>query len=381
MTWNKIIGQKRVKKILQKAFLENRIAHSYCFWGEEGIGKEAVAIEFSKLLNCKNPIISTNSAEACDTCTSCQKANILQHPNIEFIFSLPTGKSIENLANPEGKEDEELIDAIRNEFRMKAYDLYHKITIPNASQIRINSIRELKRKLSLSQIQSGRRCIIIFNAEEMTTEASNALLKSLEEPNPDITFILVTSKRQTLLSTILSRCQKLKFDPISDNDLIETLCSKYNQNIEEARLIAQFARGSLTQAIDYLDSDMKVMRENVVTVLRLALKKKNFRNALFDLIEPIIKSNDKHTLEIFIFLIIVWFRDAYTTFQTKSTKNIINLDQIDTISRFAQNFGAKNIIECIDIAEKHFSQIRKNVQPQLILMSLLLNIRKILMEG
>ncbi len=380
MAWKSIIGQKRVKKILQKAFIDNRIAHSYCFWGDEGIGKEAVAIEFAKLLNCKNPVLDSNSSEACDKCSSCQKANIMQHPNIEFIFSLPTGKSVENLINPEGKDDEELIDAIRKQLEMKAEDFYHKISLPNANQIRINTIRELKKKLSLSQMQAGRRCIIILNADEMTTEASNALLKSLEEPNPDITFILVTSKRQALLSTILSRCQKLKFDPISDNDLIDTLISKYNQSIEEARLITQFARGSLTQALDYLDSNMKAIREKVVTILRLSLKKKNFRNELYEHLEQLIKANDKHTLEIFIFLVIVWFRDAYSTFQTKSTKNIINLDQIETINRFAENFGAKNIIECIEVAEKHFSQIRKNVQPQLILMSLLLNIRKILLD-
>lgn len=380
MAWKNIIGQQRVKKILQKAFNENRISHSYCFWGDEGIGKEAVAIEFAKLLNCKNPKINQNSAEACDECSSCQKANILQHPNIEFIFSLPTGKSIENLNNPDGKDDEELIENIRNEMKLKAQDLYHKISLPNASQIRINSIRELKKKLSLSQIQSGRRCIIVFDAEEMTTEASNAFLKSLEEPNPDITFILVSSRRQAMLSTILSRCQKLKFDPISDNDMIETLCSRYNQNLEEARLITQFARGSLTQAIDYLDSGMKAMRESVVKVLRLALKKRNFRNELYEHIESLIKANDKHFIEIFIYLIILWFRDAFTTFQTRSTKNVINLDHIETVNSFAQNFGAKNIVECIEVAEKHFSQIRKNVQPQLIIMSLLLNIRKILLD-
>lgn len=380
MAWKNIIGQRRVKKILQMAFIENRVSHSYCFWGDEGIGKEASAIEFAKLLNCKNPIINQNSAEACDECASCQKANILQHPNIEFIFSLPTGKSIENLNNPEGKDDEELIESIRNELKLKANDLYHKISLPNANQIRINSIRELKKKLSLSQIQAGRRCIIVFDADKMTTEASNALLKSLEEPNSDVTFILVTSRSQALLSTILSRCQRLKFDPISDNDMIETLCSRYNQNLEEARLITQFARGSLTQAIDYLDSDMKAMREKVVKVLRLALKKKNFRNELYEYLEPLIKSNDKHSIEIFIYLIIIWFRDAFTTFQTRSTKNVINLDQIETINRFAQNFGAKNIIECIEVTEKHFSQIRKNVQPQLILLSLLLNIRKILLD-
>lgn len=380
MAWKNIIGQQRVKKILQKTFIENRISQSYCFWGEEGIGKEAVAIEFAKLLNCKKPVISSSFAEACDNCNSCQKADIMQNPNIEFIFSLPTGKSIENLSNPEGKEDEELIETIRNELNQKAVDLYHKITLPNASQIRINSIRELKRKLSLSQIQAGRRVVIVFNADEMTTEASNAFLKSLEEPNPDITFILITSKKQAMLSTILSRCQMLKFDPIPDNVMIQTLCSKYSQNIEEARLITQFARGSISQALDFIDSAMKAMRENVVRILRLALKKKNFRNELYDFIEPFIKVNDKHTLEIFIFLIILWFRDAYTTFQTKSTKNVINLDQIETINRFARNFGAKNIIECIQVAEEHFSLIRKNVQPQLILMSLLLKIRGILLN-
>lgn len=380
MAWKNIISQKRVKKILQKAFIENRIAHSYCFWGDEGIGKEAVAIEFSKLLNCKSPIIDSNTAEACDECSSCHKVNHLQHPNIQLIFSLPTGMSIENIHSPDSKEDDELIDAIKKELELKSKDIYHKISLPNASQIRINTIRELKRKLSLSQVQSGRRCIIILKAEEMTTEAANAFLKSLEEPNPDITFILTTSKIQALLPTILSRCQQLKFDPISDKDIVEMLCSKYNQDIEDARLIAEFARGSISQALDYLDSDMKSMRENVITSLRLALKKKNFRNELYDNLELILKSNDKHKYEIFILLVILWLRDAFTIISTGKNKNIVNLDQMESISRFAQNFGTKNIIKCIEIAEKHFAQIRKNVQPQLVLMSLFISLRNTLLD-
>jgi DNA polymerase-3 subunit delta' len=93
LSWNSIIGQENQKQILQNSIIKNRVHNSYLFYGIEGVGKTAVAVEFAKVLNCQNPIINESSISACDNCSSCKQFASLIHPNVNVIFSLPTPKS------------------------------------------------------------------------------------------------------------------------------------------------------------------------------------------------------------------------------------------------------------------------------------------------
>ena len=144
MAWNQIIGNDRVKIILQKAIAENRISHSYLLTGIEGIGKEAIAIQFAKTVNCLKPIIKKNSADSCDNCDSCKRFNDLSHQNFEMIFSLPTGKSADSKNDsPLSKLSDEQLNNVISEIQKKAKNNYHKISIPNANQIKVNAIEKL----------------------------------------------------------------------------------------------------------------------------------------------------------------------------------------------------------------------------------------------
>ena len=380
MTWNKIIGQKKVKKILQRAIIDKRISHAYCFWGNEGVGKEALAIEFAKTVNCHEPRRGRGTIEACGTCNSCRMFDSLQHPNIQFIFSLPAGKSTDSKSDsPYSKLDDSQLDEIKEQITLKSKDYYHKLAVTGGTQIKIASVREVKRNLSMSASVEGRRCIIIIRADEMTSESSNAFLKTLEEPQDNVTILLTTSRHDSILPTILSRCQQLHCPPLADEEIAESLVNINGFDENEARLIAAFAQGSYTKALEFHDEDMKSLRQNVVNMLRTALKKSMYRLELSKGIDEIIKSKDKRANETFLMLLIIWIRDVQAYISTNSKKYVINIDQIEVIRSFAKNFQSKDLNAIITLIENAVTQSKRNVQSQLIFINLFIKIRDILL--
>ena len=146
--WREVIGQYKVKKLLQKAMINNKISHAYCFSGAQGVGKEAMSLVFAKTLNCEYPIVYNDYLEACNKCPSCKMAAKLQHPNIKIIHSMPTVKLSDKYSISDKLSDSQ-VDEIREQYENKANDLYKKISITKANQIKIASIREIKKKLSL----------------------------------------------------------------------------------------------------------------------------------------------------------------------------------------------------------------------------------------
>lgn len=380
MAWNDIIGQHRVKNVLQKAIKENRIANSYCFSGIEGIGKEAIAIEFAKTVNCLSPVNEEGEISACGICDSCKQFRFLQHPNLTFIYSLPAGKSSDSKSDSSfSKLSEEQIEEIQAQFKLKAKDYYHKIAIANASQIKIASIRELKKSLSLSQMQAGRRVIIVLRADELSKESANSFLKTLEEPNKDVTIILITARQDQILPTILSRCQQIIFQPLSQDELEQLLINKQSVGKTDAKLFACFAQGSYQAALEFLNEDIKKLRKDAVDLLRTALRKRVYRYELASRIDDILASKDKKKYIAVLLHLLVWLRDASTVSLTGNINFIVNIDQKEDIQSFAKNFGSKNLIQAIELIEKSISQVNKNVQNQLIFLNLFLKLRKILL--
>lgn len=381
MAWNRIIGQDRIKNILQKTILEERIAHSYCFWGIEGVGKDSLAIEFAKAVNCRNPIITENTYEACDECNSCKLASTMQNPNIQLVFSLPAPKGAAGKDDTAlGRMTDEQINEIQEQIHIKAENPYYKISLPGANQIKISAVRELKRNLSMTSIQQGRRFIIISRAEEMNVEAANAFLKTLEEPHSNTTIIMTTSAHDRILPTIMSRSQQFHIEPLSDNDIIEALFSKHSIPKDEGKLISAFAQGSYSQAFEYLDSDMKQFRMDAVETLRTSLKRKQFRKELFEKMEEITKKKDKKILEKLFILLMIWIRDALIIARTGSTEQIVNIDQIDTLRKFATNFAESDFAQAIDVIEAQILKIKRNVAPELIFITLFYKLRDIFLN-
>lgn len=380
MPWNQILGHERIKKILQKSIIDSRIAGSYCFWGISGIGKDALALEFAKTVNCMNPNIDGESIESCGECKSCIQFGKMSNPNVDFVFSLPVGKSETRNDLPLDKLSEEQITAIHEQKLMKAEDPYYRISIQNANHIKISSIREVKRKLMLSGTGRGRRFVIISGADEMNAESANAFLKTLEEPNEGVTIIMTTSRPEMILPTILSRCQQVRCEPLPDDVLMQTLSARFDLPEADAKTITSFAQGSYTRALDFMDEDMRKLRFEVVEMLRTALKKRNFRSELLEYTGSLSKSLDKKGFETMLSLFLLWFRDIMIYQQSGESGVIVNSDQTKIIEKFTAKFGASDHPRAIQSVEEAIIRTRKNVSKELILLTLFLNLRQIFLE-
>ncbi len=381
MGWDRIYGHSKIKEILQGAIMQKRIPNAYLFWGIEGIGKEAVALQLAKVLNCESPIFTKNTVDSCDLCKSCRSADNFQHPNIKFIFPLPAGKTEDKEASPIAKLNDEQIAQIREQLALKSNNPYHQIKLSGNCQIRISSVREIKKDLSLTQTLGGVRCIVISKADEMTAESANAFLKTLEEPSQNTLIILISSRRDEILQTIRSRCQQIYFHQLDDNDIINYLIKYHNISEKEAAIIASISQGSITKAMEFLDKDMLNLKEEVINLLRNALKKKIYRMELIERINNLVKEKDRGKIENALIILQLWFQDAIRISIDPNTDYVVNYDQKDIIMKFLSNFSNTELDLIVLKIEEAINDIYKNVNLQLLLTTLFLYIRKILFSN
>ena len=201
--FEKIIGNDFIKEQLEKSLNNNQISHSYLFIGIEGIGKKLIATEFAKAILC------LNDKKYCNNCKSCIEFDSDNNP--DFLYIEPDGNSI-----------------------------------------KIDQIREMQKKLQEKPIISKNKVYIINNADKMTTEAQNSLLKTLEEPPEFVTIILIGSNENMFLTTIKSRCMILHFNKIDDNQMKKYL--KENQGLNEVtQNMLELFQGSIGKAIELKD--------------------------------------------------------------------------------------------------------------------------------
>ena len=200
--FNRLIGNEKIKQDLQKAIVNHKVSHSYLFAGTEGIGKMLFAKEFAKAILCEQE----QGDKPCGKCKSCLEFEHNNHP-----------------------------------------DFYH-VNVGDEKSIKIETIRKLQEKVQELPIVSGRKVYVIENAETMTTEAQNCLLKTIEEPPAFVHIILTTSNENKILSTILSRCIKLYFQNIKDDVLKQYLAEQYHiTNVSENNIKAY--HGSIGKAL------------------------------------------------------------------------------------------------------------------------------------
>lgn len=220
MSFEKLIGNEKIKQILKNAVESNNVLHSYMFVGEEGIGKNLFAKEFAKMILCSN-----QDVKPCNQCKSCVEFNSENHP--DFMQIVPD----------DGKT------------------------------IKIEQVRFMQEKTQEKPVTSNKKVYLISKAETMTREAANSLLKTLEEPPEYVVIILTTSNESKILTTIKSRCMKLHFEPIPEEKIIDYL----KQNGIDANLtenMLKHCEGSIGKAIKINDlKDQYMQIEQLINLL------------------------------------------------------------------------------------------------------------------
>lgn len=367
MSWQTIINQERVKKILQASLDNGRIAHAYLFSGPDGVGKSVTAIELAKIFNCDQ-----RTSVACEKCASCKKFDSLQHPNLNIIVPLPVGKNEVSGDSPLAKLSDEEIAVLREQVKLKAGNPYHDIIIPKAIEIKVNSIREIRRGAALTAVDRGKKIFLIIHAEAMNDTASNALLKTLEEPPADTILILTTSCPDGLLPTIVSRCQQIRFDALSDDAVEAALLEREHSEPSVARTIARLAKGNYTKALQYLHESLGERRTEAVELLRTILLKS--RSALLEEIERLVGERDKQEIDEVLQLMQHWLRDAML--MQAGMKEAAVSDDADAFQKFIRKYPAADFAAALNAIDTAISLLYKNVYIPLILIDLAFRLRR-----
>ncbi|MBI4536209.1 MAG: DNA polymerase III subunit delta' [Ignavibacteriae bacterium] len=355
-----------MKDILLIALKGNRLPHAYLFFGNDGVGKDAMALELARVLQCEK-----QSNPACGVCSSCTKLKTLQHPDVRFITALPVGKGEKSDDSPLAKLAEDEVRVIQEQLKLKGSNPYYRVMIPRANIIKINSIREVRRESAMTTFGHRKRVFIISHADEMGEEASNTILKTLEEPPGDTLLILTTSRPENLLPTIRSRCQNVRFDPLTEEDIQNALVEREKIVESQALSIARLANGSYVRALELLQEDVAQLRQDVVAFVKRILGTDTV--ALSHDIEALSASRDREKVVHFLTLMLMWFRDAFVLTQGGE---IINLDQQEDLKRFTAKFPSADLVGAIAEVERAISLVYKNGYINLVLLLLATRVRK-----
>lgn len=250
-----IIGHKKQWDFLRRSFEEGQLAHAFLFCGENQIGKKTLAIELVKLLNCKS------EKKPCGVCKSCADIEKGNFPDFLFVRSGQESTNFEgmfsyNSALPDLKSGEELA---------------------SKKEIGIDQARKALDFLSLRSYFGGWKAVIIDNAEKLTTEAQNCLLKTLEEPKGNTILILVTGQPERLLSTIFSRCQVMKFFGTKEIVKVAERPEKKKKEKEILDELLKIMAGSLAEKFAYT-KNIKEEGSDVLEIMQIL--QKHFREKL-----------------------------------------------------------------------------------------------------
>ncbi|KQC03365.1 MAG: hypothetical protein APR54_09510 [Candidatus Cloacimonas sp. SDB] len=233
--------------------------------------------------------------------------------------------------------------------------------------IRIGSIRMLEHRIHLTPNEAVKKIILVEDADMMTRQASNAFLKTLEEPPEDTVLILTTSRLNSLLPTILSRCQKIPFNPVSRPTIEQFLLDNSTEPLE-AKIFSRISNGSMEKALRLAEKGKLEARENTLEFLKILIAGKDLKFVEFS--NDYRRSSSRPLLKQMISHLILWVADlAYYKYKQNE---IVNLDQTDIIQTiYNMNPEVENYVSKLtDFLENMSLKLDANVNQQLILIEI-----------
>lgn len=357
-----VVGQTLPQNILKKTLENGKLASAYLFYGPEGVGKWALALELAKALNCEN-----KDTVPCQECSNCVKIAKLSHPDVVLVFPIPsTKKDEENLR-------QKYIAGFREE---KLKEPYALVEFEKNALISKDRMKELKTEVSRRPFEAKTKVVIINQAEKMMTESFNSFLKVLEEPPAYVHLILITSQPERLLPTVISRCQKIRFTPIKAELVQEELVKRLNLEEKKALTYAQLSDGSLGYALSLAEGKWDSLRELSLQYLQNVFGSEIGSAA--SIIEDVIKQYSiPERFQLFKFLK-AYLRDVAMIKENQDKKSLFNVESGESIFKLSQRVNnQKQIDKSINLIEKTKFQFYLNVNPRLALLYLALQLRNI----
>lgn len=367
-TFEKIPGQERVKQILNNFLQSNIIPHAFLFTGNVGVGKDNAAIQFAKSI-----ISNKNSDEDEKAIRAIGK---LQEPFIKIIIPLPRGKNETDSSSPTEKLNQDEIELIQEQIEKKSENPFHKISLPKANSIKINSIRDIKKFISMNYDGTRFRFILISDAHLMNEEAQNALLKNLEEPPENVIFILTTSMISKLRATIISRCWRINFDPLSENEIIQVLTDHFNIDKLTAEEVAPFAMGSVQSALNLIEINLHNLKEKIISILRYSFGRKFY--SAFEELNAILSEQSTVSYQIVIGMMLHWINDIQK-YRLHINRYFFK-DYLETLEKFSDKFPNVQLNEISSRLEILSNLPRNNINPSLLSANLIFELSSVVLD-
>lgn len=322
-----IVGHKQIVEHLQSAMKMNKVSHAYIFNGEKGSGKRSLSNIFSMALQCES-----DGNKPCGICKSCRQAEHGNHPDIiKVIHEKPNSVGVEDIR-----------EQVVGDVQVKPYSRPHKI-------------------------------YIISDAEKMTVQAQNALLKTIEEPPSYVIIILLATNATALLPTILSRCVTLNMKPVADELVKKYLMESIKVPDYQADVCVAFAQGNIGKAVQLASSD----KFNEIKLSALHLLNHIKKMEITD-ITAYVKGVSQFKLEIndYLDFLAVWYRDVLYFKATKDPNGLVFRDQVRVIADQTNMSSYEGLEKVLTALEKAKSRLGANVNFDLTMELLFLMIKE-----
>ena len=322
-----IIGQEQIKEHMQGAIQMQKVSHAYILSGERSSGKEFVARVFAQALQCEE-----GGTEPCGKCHSCKQAESKNHPDIIYVS--------------------------------------HE----KPASIGVDDIREqLGADVYIKPYNGNRKIYIISEAEKMTPQAQNALLKTLEEPPAYVVILLLTANVGSLLPTIQSRCVKLEMKPVSKEALKKYLMEELEIPDYRADVCVAFAQGNVGKAREMASSDDFTAIQKATIGLVKNVRETEVSESISSIRAMAeYKVDPTECLDI----IAVWYRDVLLFKATGEADHLVFREELSTIRKVAQRCSYEGIEECIEALNKAKMRLNANVNFELTMELLIMLIRE-----
>jgi DNA polymerase III subunit delta' len=328
--FDQLIGNDRVKKLLQRMLATQRLPGAMLFSGEDGVGKKLFALEIAKALNCRTP----QGEEGCGRCPACVRISKLNYPTSD---DSDDWKGIIWTDHP----DVGLVVAPKR-------------------VLLVEQMRAIEREANYRPFEGKARIFIVEDADKLNEASANALLKVLEEPPPTSHIILLTSRPAWLLPTIRSRCQIIRFAPVAATEIEDYLTQKKIAGAAEARARARMARGSLSRAVDEdLDSFIEQRKAMLEVLEVLALSDDRLR--LLRSAEQLNEAQYKDEFEARLDVLETLIRDLWLLTLGADAETIVNDDVLVQLKGMAKGLDSKRPAIWIGQIEEMREQLIVNI--------------------
>ena len=325
--FNAVAGHERIIKSLRESIKNDMTSHAYIFCGNKGSGRNLTAGAFAKTANCLSPI----NGNACGKCQSCIQFESGNNPDVFYVKATKTiSISVDDIR-----------EQIVNEVKIKPYSYKRKI-------------------------------FIIDKADTMTSQAQNALLKTLEEPPKYVLIILIAENTENFLPTVLSRCVVMKFSPISVNLIKNYLINNCAMNENDAAFYAEYSIGSIGEALRLSgDENFYQMRNDIISCLD-RLDTMDFVSAML-----MAKEMEKYKAYSELFdIMYMFYRDVFCMRLFKDDRYVIQKDKIGLIEKKAKNLNEQTIAKRLDFIMDIKKKIRQNTAFRLSMEVLFMNLKE-----